>query len=412
MTNIAHHPAVGALDAESVRREFPLFRAQPELAFLDTAASAQKPDCVIDAEAEFYRTSYANIHRGVYKLSQKATTAYEAARETVRQFINAKSVDEIVFVRGATEAINLVAHSWGRKNLKAGDGVLLSTLEHHANIVPWQLLREELGIELHIADINAQGQLTVEAVQAALKPNTKLVAVTHMSNAIGTVTPIADIIKLAHGKNIPVLVDGCQAAVHQPIDVQALDADFYVFSGHKLYGPSGIGVLYGKYDLLDAMPPYQGGGDMIRRVSFEKTTFAAPPSRFEAGTPNIAGAVGLAEAIRFVTRHGLNRIAAHEQELATFAATELAKIDGLHILGDAPKGAIVSFVVDGIHPHDLATILDECGVCVRAGHHCAQPLMDWFKTPATTRASFAAYNTKRDADQVVAAVKKACDLLR
>jgi len=352
-------------------------------------------------------SDYANIHRGVHELSVRSTQKYEAARETVRRFLGAAKAGEIVFTRNATEAINLVAASWGRAFLKPGDEIVLTALEHHSNIVPWQLLREEKGIVLRVVPVTPAGEVLLKDVEAAITPRTKLVSVAHVSNALGTVLPVAEIVALAHKKGALVLVDGCQAVSHQPVDVGALDADFYVFSGHKLYGPTGIGALYGKEALLAAMPPYQGGGEMIASVSFEKTAFKEPPHRFEAGTPAIAEAVGLAAAIDYVSTIGLARIARFEAELLAYATEKLRAINSLKIVGTAPeKSAIVSFVMEGAHPHDIGTILDRQGIAIRAGHHCAQPLMEQLGLAATARASFGLYNTKEDVDALAAGLMK------
>lgn len=401
--------------AEKLRADFPALDQMihgKKLVYLDSAASAQKPLQMLEAMERFYRKDYANIHRGLYSLSERATRAYEAARATVRRFINAAHDHEIIFTRGATEAINLVASSWGAQ-LQTGDEILVTALEHHANIVPWQLLAGR-GIKLVPVPITDTGEVTPQAVAAAMTPRTKLVAVAHVSNALGTVLPVAEIINLAHARNIPVLLDGCQAICHMPVDVQALDADFYVFSGHKLYGPTGIGVLYGKADILAAMPPYQGGGDMIDVVSFEGTSFAAPPLRFEAGTPAIAEAVGLAAAIDYVSTIGMNRIAAHEADLLAYATAQLQHIPGLGIIGTAPeKAAIISFVMEGAHPSDIGTLLDQHGIAVRTGSHCAQPLMQRFGlSGGTVRASFGLYNTHGDVDRLVAALHQVREMLQ
>lgn len=401
----------GPLNPYEVRKDFALFESQPNLAFLDSAASAQKPAAVLDAMRHFYEQSYANVHRGVYQLSSQATAAYERARETVAEFISAPHSRNIIFTRGATEGINLIAQTWGKANLKAGDGVVISELEHHANIVPWQMLRDDIGIKLQIAKIDESGHLSAQAVAEAMDSSTKLVAVSHMSNATGCKPDVEGIIKQAKAADIPVLLDGCQAVVHGGVDVASLGADFYVFSSHKLYGPTGIGVTYIADKWLDDLPPYQGGGDMIKTVSFEKTTYAEAPARFEAGTPHIAGAIGLAAAIEYIRSLGMSRLRAHEDALLAYATGKLEVIDGLSVQGKAPKGPIISFTMDGLHPHDIATILDECGVAVRAGHHCAQPLMARLGVSATTRASFAAYNTQADVDKLIDGLMKAKDLL-
>ncbi|MGT2509535.1 SufS family cysteine desulfurase [Cupriavidus basilensis] len=401
-------PAAG-LDVIRLRQDFPILRQTVNgkpLVYLDNAATSQKPQCVIDCEAHYYAALNANIHRGVHTLSQLATDAYEAARDTVQGLINAARREEIVFVRGTTEAINLVAASYGQR-LRPGDEILISAMEHHSNIVPWQLACERTGAILRVAPINDAGELLLDAFEHLLGPRTRLVAVTHLSNALGTVNPVRYLIELAHARGIPVLVDGAQAVPHLNVDVQALDCDFYAFSGHKLYGPTGIGVLYGKAALLDVMPPYQGGGDMIREVTFRKTTYNELPFKFEAGTPNIAGVIGLGAAIGYVSAIGLDAIAAHEQALLAYATGQAAQIAGLRIIGTAAdKASILSFVLDGVHPHDAGTILDLEGVAVRAGHHCAMPVMERFGVPATVRASFALYNTREEVDALFRAVRK------
>ncbi|MEJ0062004.1 MAG: cysteine desulfurase [Alphaproteobacteria bacterium] len=404
-------------DAARLRRDFPALDQQingKPLVYLDSAASAQKPLQMLEAMERFYRSDYANIHRGVHELSGRATAQYEAARASVRRFINAADEHEIVFTRNATEAVNLVAASWGRRNLKAGDEVLVTALEHHANIVPWQMLEAELGIKLVAVPISDAGEVTIEAVRACLTLHTKLVSVAHVSNALGTILPVAEIIALAHGRNIPVLIDGCQAVCHMPVDVRGLGADFYVFSGHKLYGPTGIGVLYGRAEVLADMPPYQGGGDMIETVSFKGTVFKEPPFRFEAGTPAIAEAIGLAAAIDYVSAIGMSRIAAHEQDLLAYATERLKGIDGLRLVGTAKeKASAISFVIEGAHPGDIGTLLDKYGVAVRTGHHCAQPVMERLGLPGgTVRASFGLYNTHEDIDRFVAALKEVREMLR
>lgn len=399
-------PAVkaDALDARRLRDDFPIFAQSVNghrLVYLDSAASAQKPRAVLDAMRDAYETGYANVHRGVHTLSQRATEAFEGARRKVARFINAASADEIVFVRGATEAINLVASTFGR-SLRAGDEVVLSELEHHANIVPWQMLREERGIVLKIAPIDDTGTLSLDRFAALLSPRTRMVAMTHASNALGTITPIAEIIRLAHDAGALVLVDGCQAVPHAPVDVQAIGADFYAFSSHKLYGPTGIGVLWGRAAELNALPPYQGGGEMILSVTWERTTYKKAPHRFEAGTPPIVEAIGLGAAIDYLQGIGLGPIQAHEQGLLAYATQRLSALPRLRIVGTAErKAAIVSFVLEGVHPHDIGTILDQKGVAIRAGHHCAQPLMHRLGLPATARVSFGLYNTMDDIDKLV-----------
>ncbi len=381
------------------------------LAYLDSGASAQKPRQVLDAMTRFYETDYANIHRGVHELSMRATQRYDEARRAVQMFINAAHEDEIVFTRGATESINLVAASWGRTFLKEGDEVVLTRLEHHANIVPWQMLRQEKGIVLRVVPIQPNGEVLLEDVKAAIGPKTKLVSVAHVSNALGTILPVEEIVGFAHERGVPILLDGCQAVSHMSVDVQKLGADFYVFSGHKLYGPTGIGVLYGKRDLLRSMPPYQGGGDMIASVTFEETLYQEPPMRFEAGTPAIAQAVGLKAAIEYMQAIGLDAIGAREAALLKEATERLSEIAGVRIVGTAPrKSAILSFVLKGVHPHDLGTILDRHGVAIRAGHHCAQPAMEALGLVATARASFGVYNTREDIDALIEGVKKAQEI--
>ena len=396
------------IDPRAVRREFPIYENNPGLVFLDSGASAQKPRAVIDGIAEFYRSDYANVHRGVYQLSQRSTDAFEAAREAVRAFLNAADEREIVFVRGATEAINLVAYSWGGAVLKPGDEIVISDLEHHSNLVPWQMACQRAGARLVVAPTDETGEFDLAAFAALLSPRTRLVALTHVSNVSGAVLPVAAITRLAHEKGARVLIDGCQAVPHMPVDVQAIGCDFFVLTGHKLYGPTGIGALWARAELLAAMPPWHGGGDMIRTVSFERTTYADPPQRFEAGTPNIAGAVGLAAAIDYLEGLGIAQVEAHEEALLAYASAVLADIPGLRLVGTAAhKVAILSFVIDGIHPHDLGTILDAEGVAIRAGHHCTMPLMTRFGIPGTARASLAVYNDESDIDALAAAIHKA-----
>ncbi|KAB7623632.1 aminotransferase class V-fold PLP-dependent enzyme [Alkalilimnicola sp. S0819] len=404
----------GRLDVARLREDFPILsqtvHGRP-LVYLDNGASAQKPEAVIEAERRCYREYYANIHRGVHYLSQTSTTEYEAARGKVQRFLNAASDKEIVFTRGTTESINLVAHSYVRPRLRAGDEILVSAMEHHSNIVPWQLLCEETGAVLKVIPISEAGEIDLDAFAELLGERTRLLSVVHVSNALGTVNPVAEMIRQAHAKGIPVLLDGAQAVPHMPVDVQALGADFYAFSAHKLYGPTGVGVLYGKYDLLKAMRPYQGGGDMIKTVSFEKTIYADPPNRFEAGTPNIAGVIALGAAVDYLSEVGLEAIAAYEQELLDYATERLSAIPGLRIIGTAPnKAGVISFVMDGAHPHDIGTLLDEQGVAVRAGHHCAEPVMRRYAVPATARASFGLYNTREEVDVLVAAIEKVREL--
>ncbi len=391
-----------AFNVEAIRRDFPIFeqtmRGKP-LVFLDSAASAQKPQAVIDRMASFYRNEYASIHRGVYQLSEVATFEFEKARGKLARFINAANPREIIITRNATESINLVAQTWGRKHLKRDDEILITEMEHHANIVPWQMLCEETGSKLVVVPLEEDGSLEEGAFEALLSERTKLVALSHVSNALGTINPIREMIAAAHAQGAPVLIDGAQAAPHLAIDVQELDCDFYAVSGHKVFGPSGVGFLYGKLDLLDAMPPYQGGGSMIHTVSFAKTTYAEVPARFEAGTPDIAGVIGLGVAVDYLTHVGMDAIAAWEHELLLYATEKLSAIDAVRIIGTAPdKAAVISFLIEGAHPHDIGSILDQHGVAIRAGHHCAQPVMERYGVPATARASFAFYNTKRDID--------------
>jgi cysteine desulfurase/selenocysteine lyase len=399
---------VGALDPRRVKRDFPIFESNPGLVFLDSAASAQKPAAVIDRVSDFYRTDYANVHRGVYRLSAKSSELYESARDTARRFLNAGDASEIIFVRGATEGINLVVHSWGWANLKRGDEVLITELEHHANIVPWQILRDRLDFTLKVAPIDATGGLDMAALEALITPRTKMVAVTQLANGTGALVPIDAIIRLAHARGAKVLVDGCQAAPRMRVDVRAMDCDFYVFSGHKTYGPTGIGVLYGKRELLQAMPPWQAGGDMILNVTFEKTTFQDPPARFEAGTPDISGAIGLATALDYIEALGRDAIEAHEAALTEYGIETLSRMPGVVLVGAGQRRfGILSIEVEGIHPHDLATLLDQHGVAVRAGHHCAQPLMEKLGVHATTRASLGIYNDESDIDKLAEAIKAA-----
>ena len=401
---------------EQIRADFPIlsksFKGKP-LVYLDSTASAMKPSQVINEESRVYEEEYANIHRGVYYLSAKATERYEQSRKTVQKFLGAKQAREIIFTRNTTEAINLVASSYGRKFLTEGDEIVITGLEHHSNIVPWQFLVEEKGVMLKVVPVEEDGSISLEKYAALLTPRTKIVAAAHISNVLGTILPVAEMIRLAHDVGAKVLLDGAQAVMHQAVDVQELDVDFYAFSGHKLYGPTGIGVLYGKEELLNAMPPYQGGGDMIASVSFEKTTYAPLPAKFEAGTPAIAQAAGLAAAIDYVTSIGLDRIKAHEDELLAYATTRLNQLEGLRIIGTtANKASVVSFVLDYAHPHDIAQIFDSAGVSIRAGHHCAQPLMTHFCIPATARASFGMYNTKAEIDALVAAVRKVEEMFK
>jgi cysteine desulfurase/selenocysteine lyase len=401
-------------DVAALREHFPILdqriNGRP-LAYLDNGASTQVPRAVIEAVAHYQTRLHANVHRGVHTLSQLATDAYEGARERVRRFLNAASTREIIFTRGTTESINLVANAWGRTNLGPGDEIIVSAVEHHANLVPWQMVAREKGARLRVAPIDETGQLCLEAFRALLCERTRIVAVAHVSNALGTVLPVKRVIDAAHQAGVPVLVDGAQAVAHIPVDVQALGADFYAFSGHKLYGPTGIGVLYGRERLLEAMPPWMGGGDMIRTVSYESSTWNDLPYKFEAGTPNISGAVGLAAAMDFLEELGIDKAAAHEHQLLTAATAALMRIPGVHIHGTAEeKGPVLSFTVNGIHPHDLGTILDHEGVAIRAGHHCAMPLMELLGLPATARASFACYNTLAEVHQLENAVRRAVEV--
>jgi cysteine desulfurase/selenocysteine lyase len=403
------------LSLQHRRADFPILQRTVHgkpLVYLDNAATAQKPLPVIDAVTRFYAEECANIHRGVHALSERATDAYDAARASAQRFVNAHEPREIIFVRGATEAINLVAHSFAGARLRPGDEIIVSGMEHHANIVPWQLVCQERGARLRVITITDDGELVLEEYERLLSPRTKLVAITHVSNALGTVNPVGRTIALAHAHGVPVLVDGAQAAPHLRVDVQALDCDFYAFSGHKVYGPTGIGVLYGKAALLDAMPPYQGGGNMIRSVTFERTTFADIPQRFEAGTPHIAGAVGLGAALEYVSTVGLDAIATHEQALLAYATERIVANPRVRLIGSAPhKLGILSFVLPGVHSHDVATVLDREGIAVRAGHHCAQPLMHRLGIQATTRASLALYNTRDEIDALVTGIERALKLL-
>ena len=411
-------PASGAglgrgngFDPRRLRRDFPIFANNPDLVFLDSAASAQKPRSVIDGIAEYYRTDYANVHRGVYRLSARSTELYEEARDKVRRFLNAADRREIVFVRNTTEAINLVAQSWGPAFLRDGDEVLISELEHHSNIVPWQLLRDRLGIRLVVAPIVATGGLDLSSFEAALSPRTRLVAVTHVANATGTLVPVERVVQLAHRHGARVLIDGSQAAPRLPVDVQALGCDFYAFTGHKVYGPTGIGVLHARYDLLSAMPPYQGGGEMILHVNFDKTEYQEPPHRFEAGTPDIAGAIGLGFAIDFIEELGREHILDHEEALTGYGVDRLSRIPGLRLIGAGQRRlGILSFDLEGVHPHDVAQVLDRHQVAVRAGHHCAQPLMERLGLSGTTRASLGVYNDEADIDRLAVAIEAAREM--
>ena len=405
-----------AYDVYKIRQDFPVLgeriNGKPFI-YLDSAATTQKPRAVIDAIARFYTHECASVHRGAYFMSERATELFEASRKKVSTFINASSSEEIVFVRGATEGINLVAQTYGRARLKSGDEILISAMEHHSNIVPWQMLCEEKGARLIVVPITPNGELEVEHYAKLLGPRTRLAAVTHVSNALGTVNPVKEIIRLAHGQNVPVLIDGAQSVQHKPVDVQELDCDFFVFSGHKMYGPTGIGVLYGKANLLDAMPPYQGGGDMIHSVTFEKTIYAQLPYKFEAGTPNVAGSIGLGAAVDYLESLGMDRISRHEKELTAYATTALQSMDKLQIIGKAKeKAGLISFIIDGVHPHDISTILDEYGIAIRSGHQCAQPVMDFFKIPATARVSLGLYTSREDIDALLQGLKKVKEVFK
>ncbi len=403
------------VDFADVRAQFPILElsenGQP-LVYLDSGATSQKPQCVIDALENYYRFENANVHRGVYGLSERATEKYEGARETMRGFLNAKSDKEIVFVRGTTEAINLVAQSWVRENLKEGDEVIVTEMEHHSNIVPWQLLRDQVGIRLSVLPMNARGEVCTNALKGMVSEKTKFISVVHMSNALGTINPVKEMTEIAHSVGAKIMVDGAQATPHMKVDVQDIGCDFYALSGHKMYGPTGIGVLYAKEDILEAMPPYQGGGDMIYSVTFDKTEYNVIPYKFEAGTPHISGAIGLAAAAKFLDAIGLDNIAQKEAELLAYGTEKLSAIEGLNIIGTAEnKGGVISFVIDGVHPHDMATLMDQDGIAVRASHHCAMPVMQHFNVPATIRASLGVYNNYEDIDRLVASIEEAKEML-
>jgi cysteine desulfurase/selenocysteine lyase len=402
-------------DVEKVRRDFPVLHQKVHgkpLVYLDNAATTQKPLAVIDAIGHYYRHDNSNIHRGVHTLSERATEHYEKTRTLAQRFLNARDSKEIIFVRGTTEAINLVAQTYGRKHVGSGDEVLITGMEHHSNIVPWQMLCEEKGAKLRVAPINDQGELELDPFEKLLGPRTKIVAVSHLSNALGTINPVRKIVELAHARNIPVLVDGAQAAPRLQVDVQSLGCDFYAISGHKLYAPTGIGVLYGKAELLEAMPPYQGGGDMIASVTFDKTIYNRLPYKFEAGTPNIADTIGLGAAIEYLERLGIDHIEQHEHDLLAYATRQVQSISGINIVGTAKeKAGVLSFTMEGIHPHDIGTILDNEGIAVRTGHHCAQPVMQRFDIPATARASFGLYNTRAEVDALVAGLGKVVEVM-
>jgi len=409
-------PSARPFDVAGIRRDFPILKQQVHgkpLVYLDNAATSQKPQSVIDALVRYYSTYNANVHRGIHTLSGRATDEYEGARGKVRRFLNAVDDKEIIFVRGATEGINLVANSYGRQRVGPGDEVVISGMEHHSNIVPWQMLCQERGAKLRVIPVSDEGELLLDEYERLLTPRTRLVAVTHVSNSLGTINPVERIVAVAHSRGVPVLVDGAQATPHTAVDVRKLGCDFYVFSGHKVFGPTGIGVVYGRAELLEAMPPYQGGGDMIRSVTFEKTTYNSLPYKFEAGTPHISGAIGLGAAIDYVTAIGLDRIAAYEHELLEYGARRLADVDGLRLIGTAKhKASILSFVMEGVHPHDIGTILDGEGIAIRTGHHCTQPLMDRFGVPATARASLAFYNTREELDALAQGMRRVIEVLK
>ena len=404
------HPEVRDYNVERIRADFPILHQKVNghpLVYLDNAATTQKPRQVIDAITRYYERDNANIHRGVHALSQRATDDYEAARKTVQEFLGAGDCREIIFVRSTTEAINLVAQTYAKQHLKPGDEVLITAMEHHSDIVPWQMICEEKQAKLRVAPINEAGELILEEFERLLTSKTKLVAIAHLSNALGTINPVRRIVEMAHAKNIPVMVDGAQAAPRLPVNVRELDCDFYAFSGHKIYGPTGIGVLYGKMALLEAMPPYQGGGDMISSVAFERTVYNKVPHKFEAGTPDISGPIGLKAALDYVTRLGVENIERHENELLEYATERVSALPGIKLIGTAKeKAGVLSFVMEGVHPHDIGTILDQEGIAIRTGHHCAQPVMERYGIPATARASLALYNTKEEIDALVSGIKK------
>jgi len=403
-------------DVEKVRREFPILHQKVNgkpLVYLDNAATSQKPESVLRALDKYYREYNSNIHRGVHYLSERATQAYEQARQAAQRFINAGDASEVIFVRGTTEAINLVAQTWGRKHVGAGDEIIISAMEHHSGIVPWQMLCEEKGAKLRVIPINDQGELLLEEYEKLLGPRTKFVSVAHVSNALGTINPVQQIVELAHRRGVPVLLDGAQAAPHVKVDVRALDCDFYAFSSHKLYGPTGVGVLYGKAKLLDSMPPYQGGGDMISSVTFEKTIYNKLPYKFEAGTPNIAGAIGLGATIQYLNQFDWEQVENYERDVLAYATERISSVPRVRLIGTArEKTAVVSFVIEGIHPHDVGTILDQEGIAIRTGHHCAQPVMQRFGIPGTARASFGLYNTRADVDALVAGLHKVLEVFQ
>lgn len=401
---------------QEIREDFPILSRtihNKPLVYLDNGATGQKPSCVIDCISDYYKTYNSNIHRGVHHLSQVATTAYEEGREVLQKFINAKHSHEVIFTKGTTDGINLVANCFGRQFLKEGDEIIISTMEHHSNIVPWQMICEQTGASLKVIPINQDGDLEMDAFQSMLSNKTKLIAVTHISNSLGTINPIDVIISEGHKVGAKILIDAAQSVPHTAVDVQQMDCDFLVFSGHKMFGPTGSGILYGKEDVLNSMPPYQGGGDMIKEVTFEKTTYNTLPHKFEAGTPNIADGIALAKAAEYILSIGYDFIGKHEAELLAYGTTELKKIEGLRIVGEAKhKASVISFLIDGIHPFDLGTILDQLGIAIRTGHHCTQPLMDFFKIPGTARASFAFYNTKEEIDVLVKGIERAIAMLK
>ncbi len=414
MTTEDRAATAAVFDVNKVRDDFPILKQRVNghpLVYLDNGATSQKPQSVIDAIVRYYTTTNSNVHRGVHTLSQQATDGYEGARAKVRHFINAGDDREIIFTRNTTEGINLVAHSYGRQNIGPGDDIIVSNMEHHSNIVPWQMLCEEIGANLRVVPIDDSGELLMDEYEKLLSPRTKLVSITHVSNALGTILPAAEIVRMAHAHGAPVLLDGAQAVLHMPVDMKELDCDFYVFSGHKLLGPTGIGILYGKTEYLEAMPPFLGGGEMIKSVTFEKTIYNDLPYKFEGGTPDIAGAIGLGAAIDYVNNLGFDQITAHEEELLRYGTDALSSIAGVQIIGTAPhKAGILSFVMDGVHPHDIGTILDEQGIAIRTGHHCAQPVMQRFQIPATARASLAFYNTKEDIDALVKGIDRVLEV--
>ena len=401
-------------DVDKIRADFPVLNQTingKPLVYLDNAATSQKPQSVIDTLVSYYSTENANVHRGVHTLSQRATDDYEEARDKVKRFINAEKDDEIIFVRGTTEGINLISQTYGRSCIGEGDEIIISSMEHHSNIVPWQILCQEKGATLRVIPVNDLGELLLDEYESLFTAKTKLVSIVHQSNALGTINPAKEIVDISHGHGVPVLLDGAQAIAHMEVDVRELGCDFYAFSGHKLYGPTGIGVLYGKESILEEMPPYQAGGEMIKSVTFEETLYNVLPNKFEAGTPNIAGAIGLGAAIDYVETLGIGQIAAYESELLQYGTERLSSIEGLKIIGTADrKGSVISFVMEGVHPHDIGTILDAEGIAIRTGHHCAQPLMDRFAVPATARASFAFYNTKEEIDVLVKGIDRVIEV--